>query len=76
MDRLSVDSKPSKGFSLIDAMLGIASLAIISALALPNMRSFYHKSSAEHSVRQLISALQANSSSCRKQEEGCQPMPH
>lgn len=59
MERLSICSKHLKGFSLIDAMLGIASLAIISALALPNMRSFYHKSSAEHSVRQLIAAIQS-----------------
>ncbi|WP_299976788.1 GspH/FimT family pseudopilin [uncultured Pseudoteredinibacter sp.] len=59
MGRLSIECKNLQGFSLIDTMLGIATLAIISALALPNMRSFYHKNNAEHSVRQLISALQA-----------------
>ncbi|MBB6520914.1 GspH/FimT family pseudopilin [Pseudoteredinibacter isoporae] len=49
----------ANGFSIIEMLIIIVLMAIIGALAMPNMRSFFHKSNAENSARQLLGALQA-----------------
>lgn len=62
MTSLSSNARRTLGFSIIEILIVIILMAIVAALAMPNMRSFFHKSNAETSTRQLLSAIQATRS--------------